>query len=325
LAEGFQAARQGPRKVLFAIVRTPEREPLYKWAGPFTKASFVLYAPTRSNITMTSEKDLHRYSIGAVSVSIENDLLASQGVAPEQIVNRKTPEELLRMLEAGQINLWATGDLAGRHQMLQTARNPNAFEIVYTLSENDFYYVFSRDVPDALISAFQQALNAVRNQKDEHGVSDYERVIYRNLGVGCTRQTFTDGAVVALVEATAASIAANAPDTLQRINQREAPYRDPKDPGLYVFVYDADTTMVAHADNTRLVGVNFRGKVDVAGTPLHDQIRAGALKNGTGWVDYVYLHPTQPNLYHKSAYYRLTRGSDGNSYIVASGNYKRCE
>jgi polar amino acid transport system substrate-binding protein len=298
---------------------------LYKWAGPFTRGNFVLYAQTRSNITMTSEEDIHRYSIGAVSASIENDLLARRGVAAARIVNRKTPAELLRMLEVGEIDLWATGDLAGRYQMLQSAKNPNGFENVYTLSENDLYFIFSKDVPDALVDAFEQALGAVRDLKDEHGVSDYERIIYRNLGVGCTRQTFTDGAVVALVEATAAAITANAPDTLRRINQREAPYRDPKDPGLYVFAYDAATTMVAHADNTRLIGVNFRGKVDVEGTPLHDRIRAGALENGTGWVDYVYLHPTQPNLYYKSAYYRLTRGSDGNSYVVASGNYKRCE
>jgi polar amino acid transport system substrate-binding protein len=325
LAEGFQAAQKGPGKVLFAIVRTPERESLYKWAGPFTRASFVLYAPMRSNIRITSAADLNRYSIGTVAASIENDLLATLGVRASRIVNRQTPAELLRMLEAGEIDLWATGDLAGRHQMLQTARNPNAFESVYTLSENDFYFVFSKDVPDALVGAFQQALGAVRDRKDEQGVSEYERIIYRNLGVGCARQTFPDDRVVALVDATAAAIAANAPDALQRINRHEAPYRDPQDPGLYVFVYDIDTTMVAHADNARLVGVNFRGKVDVAGTPLHDRIHAGALQNGTGWVDYVYLHPTQPNLYHKTAYYRLARGSDGKSYVVASGNYRRCD
>lgn len=325
LAEGFHAAQKGPGKVLFAIARTPERDPLYKWAGPFTTASFVLYAPMRSNITLTSDRDLHRYSIGAVLASIENDLLAQRGVAAARVVNRKTPEELLRMLEAGEIDLWATGDLAGRYQMLQTAKNPDAFESVYTLSKNDLYFIFSKDVPDALVDAFKQALGAVRDLKDEHGVSDYERIIYRNLKVGCSRQTFTDSAVVTLVEATAAVIAANAPDTLQRINRHEAPFRDPKDPGLYVFVYDMDTTMVAHADNDRIVGVNFKGKTDVAGTPLHDRIHEGALKNGSGWVDYVYLHPTQPNLHHKSAYYRLVRGNDGNSYVVASGNYKRCE
>ena len=82
--------------------------------------------------------------------------------------------------------------------------------------------------------------------------------------------------------------------------------------------------MVAHADNIQVVGENFRGKTDVTGKPFRDEILEGALNNGTGWVDYVYMHPVQANLYYKTTYYRLTRGSDGNFYIVCSGNYKDC-
>lgn len=219
LAEGFKAAQNNTSTVLFSIVRTPEREPLYKWAGPFTKASFVLYAPVSSNITISSPENLNQYRIGAVRASIENDLLTSQGVNASHIINGQTPEDLLRMMEEGQIDMWATGDLAGRHQMLQTAADPNAYEIVYTLSENDFYYVFSKDVPDMLVSAFQQALDAVQKQKDPQGVSEYERIIYRNLGVGCIRQTFTDSEVMALVNTTAAAIEINVSDTLRHINE----------------------------------------------------------------------------------------------------------
>jgi polar amino acid transport system substrate-binding protein len=324
LAEGFQIAQNNTSTVLFSIVLTPEREPLYKWAGPFTKASFVLYAPMSSNITISSAEDLNQYRIGAVQSSIENDLLTSQGVNKSQIVNGETPEALLRMLEEGQIDLWATGDLAGRHQMLRTASDPNAYEIVYTLSENDFYYIFSKDVPDTLISAFEQAIETARNQKDEQGVSDYERIIYRNLGVGCIRQTFTDDAVTGLVNTTAAAIEKNASDTFRCINAGEAPYRDSEDPGLYAFVYDTNMTIVAHADNIQLVGMNLTGKTDVTGKPFHEEILEGALNNGTGWVDYVYMHPVQTNLYYKTTYYRLTQGSDGKSYIVCSGNYKNC-
>ena len=91
LAEGFQAAQNNTSTVLFSIVRTPEREPLYKWAGPFTKASFVLYAPVRSNITISSPEDLNRYRIGAVRASIENDLLTSQGVIVLHISNGQAP------------------------------------------------------------------------------------------------------------------------------------------------------------------------------------------------------------------------------------------
>jgi polar amino acid transport system substrate-binding protein len=322
LAEGFQAAQNNTSTVLFSIVRTPEREPLYKWAGPFTKASFVLYAPVRSNITISSPEDLNKYQIGAVQTSIENDLLTSQGVNASHIINGQTPEDLLRMMEEGQIDMWATGDLAGRHQMLQTAADPDAYEIVYTLSENDFYYIFSKDVSDTLISDFQQALDTVKNQKDSQGVSEYERIIYRNLGVGCTRQTFTDEEVMALVNTTSSAIEKDALDTFRRINAAEAPYQNAEEPALYTFVYDTNMTVVAHANNILLVGVNFKGKTDVTGKQYRDEILAGALENGTGWVDYVYMHPVQTNLYYKTTYYRLTQGSDGKSYIVCSGNFK---
>ncbi|MCU0633144.1 MAG: transporter substrate-binding domain-containing protein [Methanolinea sp.] len=284
LADGFQAA-QGNGTVLFSIVRSPEREPLYKWAGPFTKSGFVVFAHVNRNITITSPADLNQYRIGAVRATIENELLTSRGVNASNILNGANPEELLRMLENGQIDLWATGDLAGRHQILKTASDPDAYEIVSTLSENDFYFLFSRDVPDTLVNAFQQALESVRDLKDAQGVSEYERILYRYLGVGCTRQPFTDEEVENLVNTTAVALERDAPDTFRRINAGEAPYRDPGNPALFVFVYDKNSTIVAHAENILVVGINHRGKTDVTGTPFHDQITAGAEKDGTGWVD----------------------------------------
>ena len=324
LSDGFRAA-QNSSTVLFSIVRTPERESLYKWAGPFTSGNFVLYGPASRNITIGSDPDLQRYRIGAVEGTIENSLLAARGVNEVTVAHGKTPEDLLRMLEGKEIDLWATGDLAGRNQMLKTAKDPNAYEIVYTLSENDFYFIFSRDVPDTLVNAFRHALGAVRDRKDTRGVSDYERIIYRHLGVGCARPSFSNEAVTALVNTTAGAIGRNAPDTFRRINAGEAPYRDAANSDLYVFVYDANATMVADADNVRLVGSNYRGKTDVTGRPVHDEIVDGALRNGTGWTEYVYMNPVRPNLYEKTAYYRLARGSDGDSYVVCSGTFKRCE
>jgi polar amino acid transport system substrate-binding protein len=324
LAEGFQEARNGST-VLFSIVRNAEREPHFKWAGPFTKASFVLFAPTARNITVASPEDLNRYRIGAVKDSIENSLLINQGVDPSHLVGGQTPADLLRMLEEDQIDLWATGDLAGRHQMLNTAADPNAYEIVYTLSENDFYFIFSRDVPDILVRAFQRSLEAVRSRADAYGVSEYERIIYRYLGAGCIRQSFSDQAVMALVNMTAAALEKDAHDTIRRINDGEAPYRDPTNPDLYAFVYTINITIAANADDIQLVGVDCTGKTDVTGRPFHEKIVQGALKNGTGWVEHIDMHPVSTNLYYKTTYYRLTQGSDGLQYIVCSSNYKRCQ
>lgn len=324
LSEGFQQAQANTSTVLFSIVRSPEREPLYQWAGPFTKGSFVVFAPVSRNITITSPADLDQYRIGAVKGTIENTLLTNQGVNASQIVPGLVPDDLIRMLEEGQIDLWATGDITGRYEMKAAGVNPDDYEIVYTLSENDFYFIFSKDVPDTLVRAFDQALVTVRNQKDAQGISEYERIIYRNIGIGCTRQPFLNESVVALVNKTAIAIGKDASGTFRYINAGDAPYRDEKNMALYVFVYDTNETIVAHAENPLLKGLNTRGKSDVTGKPFHDEILSGALRNGTGWEEYVAINPAQTNLYYKTTYYQLTNGSDGKSYIVCSGNFRQC-
>lgn len=325
LSDAFHQAQGNTGTVVFSIVRTPEREPLYQWAGPFTKSSFVVFAPVRRNITIASPADLNRYRIGAVKDSIENTLLTGRGVEVSHIVNDMLPEDLLRKLEGGEIDLWATGDLTGRYEMIKAGVDPDAYEIVYTLSENDFYFIFSRDVPETLVSAFQQALGTVRKQRDPQGITEYERIMYRYLGVSCARKTISDEAVMDLVATTARDIEKNAPETIRHINAGEAPYRDPVNPALYVFVLDTNVTVVAHADNIQVVGFNQRGKTDVTGKPFRDEIVEGALAHGTGWEDYVYSNPVEAGVYRKTAYYQLVRGSDGNSYVVSSGTYKGCE
>jgi polar amino acid transport system substrate-binding protein len=323
LSEGFRQA-QGTNTVLFSIVKSPEREPLYQWAGPFTRARFVVWAPVSKNITIATPADMNRYRIGAVKGTIENTLLANEGVNASQVTNGLVPADLIRMLEDGRIDLWATGDVTGRYELKVAGANPDEYEIVHTLSENDFYFIFSRDVPRDLVGAFSDAIETVKNQADAQGVSEYERIIYRNIGVGCTRQSFSDESVVALVNRTAADIRQDAAGTFWKINAGQAPYRDAGNPELYVFVYDSNETFVAHGANIRLVGVNYRGKTDVTGRPLHDEIRAGAEKNGSGWEEYVYISPVQTNLYTKRAYYSRVTGSDGMTYIVAAGNFRRC-
>lgn len=322
LSDGLARTKTNSSTVFFSVAQTAERDPYYKWVGPFTKGRFVVYAASDSNITAASADDLNKYRIGTVNGTIEYDLLVDQKVEAQKIVVASTPAELLEMLKEGQIDLWATGEFTGHYEINKAGLDIKDFDAVYTLGEKEFYFIFSPDVPDLLVDAFGHALEAVRNQKDAQGFSEYEKIIYRNLGVGYAKQAFTDQQVMDLVDSTASEIEANANDAFLRINAGGAPYRDPSGSGLYVFVYDTNVTMVAHADNILLVGVNFKGKTDVTGKPFRDYIISGALENQTGWMDYVYSNSAQTNLYYKTTYYRLVVGSDGSQYIVCSGNFK---
>lgn len=321
--EGYQAALTQNSTVLFSMARTSERENLFKWAGPVYTNRKVLFARPDREISIKGPEDLKNYRIGVITDDVAVQYLLEAGVNQNQIVTENDVHAIIASLDNGEIDLWACPEASGNYFAKQATGNYNSYVVVYELQAQDTYYAFSKDIPDSLVQSFQQALDTVRNQKDEQGVSDYERIVYRDLGVSCAQQTFTDEAVTALVNMTATAIEKNATDTFQRINAGEAPYRNPENPDLYAFAYDANVTMVAHAANILLVGTSFKGKTDVTGKPFRDEIVAGALKNSTGWEEYVYTNPVHANLYYKTTYYRLVRGSDGNSYIVCSGNFKK--
>ena len=197
----------------------------------------------------------------------------------------------------------------GRYIARQVTGDYDAFQVVYAFPAVPSYYAFSRDVPDATVQSFQQALDTLKTDKGRRRVSpNTKRILYNYMGVRCTRTSFTDAEVMNLVNTTAAAIGKNASDTFRRINAEEAPYRDATNPALYVFVFDTNVTIVAQADNPRQVGVNFRGKTDVTGKPFRDEIVTGALRNGSGWVDYVFSNPTETGVFAKTYLLPLTQG-----------------
>lgn len=131
----------------------------------------------------------------------------------------------------------------------------------------------------------------------------------------------TDEEVVALVKQTKADIAKNAVQTFTKITNAEHPYKNKANPSLYVFVFDTDLTVVAHAIKKKVVGKNVKGKPDVKGKKFRDEMLAKAKSQGSGWVDYYFLNPKSKQTEHKKAYIELAKGNDGKEYIVGSGKY----
>lgn len=127
--------------------------------------------------------------------------------------------------------------------------------------------------------------------------------------------------VVALVKQTKAAIEKNALQTLARVNRAEHPYKNKNNPSLYIFVFDTDLTVVAHAIKTKVIGKNVKGKPDIKGKKFRDEMLVKAKKDGSGWVDYYFLNPKSKKTEHKTAYIELAKGNDGKSYIVGSGKY----
>jgi len=131
----------------------------------------------------------------------------------------------------------------------------------------------------------------------------------------------TNEEVMSLVKQTRMAAEKNALQTFARVNRAEHPYKNKDNPSLYIFIFDTDLNVVAHAIKTKVIGKNVKGKPDVKGKKFRDEMLEIALKDGKGWVDYYFANPKTKKVAHKKAYFELANGSDGKKYIIGSGKY----
>lgn len=324
-AKAYEIALSRNNTAVFATVRLPEREHLFKWAGPLDSERKVVCALRENPPVITSPAELNTYTIGVVKDDSAHLQLLALGVNASQIYAYPTAQSLISAVKEETVDLWCYGETVGRYTSGKVTGDPNYFVVVYTLESQDHYFAFNNNTSDQYIAGFQAALDTLRYQPDETGISEYQQIMYRYLGVSCIQQPpVSSEQVTGLVDFTANEMEKDAPGTIARINAGEHPFWDRENRALYVFVYDTNVTIVAEADNPRLVGVQMKGKTDVAGTPFRDHLVEKALAGGSGWVDYIWMIPGENGVYYKSAYCRLVKGSDGEVYIVSSGMYTPC-
>jgi len=319
---GYQTVLKEKNTVLFSVVRTPERENLFQWAGPIAPIKIVVIARKDRPLKINSLNDLTGCKVAAIRDDIGEQILIRGGIKREAITIRENAEDIIRMMEAGTVDAWAYEETAGLWLIKHTAANPGNFQSVYGLQEGELYFAFNRNAPKKVVQSFQQALNYLKQEKALNGFSVYENVFNYYLKPRYVKDRITNEQVIQMVDRTASDFAYDAPGTIQKINVGEHPYRDKDNHSFYVFVYDTEVTMTAHGDNILLVGKDFKGVTDVNGKAFRDEIVAKAQQNGNGWEDYVYTDPDESGLYYKTTYFKLVKGSDGKTYIVCSGKFK---
>lgn len=308
--------------VLFSMVRNDDRESLFKWVGPIAPHKEIIVARAGSGVKIITDEDLSQYTIGVIIGYPSYGLLRDRGVDPGHIIEYNNLNELYEALINGDIRCISYSEQANQLVLGGMGENPEDFQTAYTVQVDQLYFAFNTSVTDALINLYQETLDEFKNDKEADGSSTIEKILHNYSVILHAEDDVTDAMVMSFVDQTAAHMESDAIGTIQKINDQEAPYKDPEMASLYSFVYDIDLTVVAHATNASIIGVNFKGKTDAAGKAFRDEILAGALESGTGWVDYIYTKPDKSGLYQKTTYYKLITASNSKQYIVCSGRYK---
>ena len=153
----YQLALENPGYGVFVTARVPEREQLFKWVGPLGPDDWVLLARGDSSITLTSLEQARQYRVGAYKGDAIALSLEKQGLAPVIVLR---DQDNAKKLQAGQIDLWATGAPAG--QFLARQVGISGFKTVLRFNQAELFLALNKDVPDEVVSKLQKALDELR-------------------------------------------------------------------------------------------------------------------------------------------------------------------
>ena len=169
-----------PNSMLFSMVRTEQREPLFKWVGPLIQFNLGLIALKQKNITIGSLEEANRYRIGAVRDGAPEQILLKKRVERENIDSVTSAEMNIRKLYSGRIDLFAYSIEPAYFIIRKLGLDPDDFEDVFVFYRKELYIAFNRNIDDRIIAEFQDAL--VQIQTSANGKpSEYDTVVSRYL------------------------------------------------------------------------------------------------------------------------------------------------
>jgi polar amino acid transport system substrate-binding protein len=155
----YKLALEKPGYGVFVMARLPDREKLFKWVGPIGPDDWIMLAKADSKISIESLEQARKYKIGAYKGDAIAETLAKQGLKPIVVLR---DQDNAKKLVSGQIDLWATGDPAGRY--LARQEGVNGLKTVLRFNSAELYLALNKDVPDEVVAKLQAALDQLRKE-----------------------------------------------------------------------------------------------------------------------------------------------------------------
>jgi polar amino acid transport system substrate-binding protein len=155
----YKLTLEKPGYGVFVMARLPDREKLFKWVGPIGPDDWIMLAKADSRITLETLNDARKYKIGAYKGDAIAETLAKQGLNPIVVLR---DQDNAKKLVSGQIDLWATGDPAGRYLARQDG--VTGLKTVLRFNSAELYLALNKDVPDETVAKLQAALDQLRKE-----------------------------------------------------------------------------------------------------------------------------------------------------------------
>lgn len=158
----YEQTQKGPMQAIFAIVRIPERENLFKWVGPVFEEGDYFFKRKGSFTEVNSLEDAKRVQRIAVRKGgYTHQTLTARGFANLDV--GPTYDSSYKKLVDGRVNLVLMGERTYYYMVKKAGINPDFFERTnFKFAESGAWLAFSPDVPDETIEKWQKALDTLK-------------------------------------------------------------------------------------------------------------------------------------------------------------------
>jgi polar amino acid transport system substrate-binding protein len=154
--QAYQIAQKENNTVLFSTGLVPEREALFEWVGPIGSIKPVLFALKEKQVNVSSPDDLKELKIGVVRDTADGPLAIKAGVKPANLVYKNKTDELMELLKAEAIDVWAYPNITGMLLAGQAGFQPGELEIAYQLDkETPLYFAFNKNISNFTVKIFR--------------------------------------------------------------------------------------------------------------------------------------------------------------------------
>ncbi len=158
----YEQTQKGPMQALFAIVRIPEREKLFKWVGPVFEEGDYFFKHRGSLLEVNSLEDAKRAERIAVRKGgYTHQVLTASGFTNLDV--GPTYDSSYRKLVDGRVNLVLMGERTYYYMVKKAGIEPAYFEKTnFKFADSGAWLAFSPDVPDETIEKWQKALDTLK-------------------------------------------------------------------------------------------------------------------------------------------------------------------
>jgi len=158
----YELAQKGAKQALFAIVRIPERESLFKWVGPVFSEGDYFFQKRGAGLAINTLDDARNVA----KIAVRRDGYTHQALKADGFTNLDVGpsyDSSYKKLVQGRVDLVLMGGRTYYYMVKSAGLDPEDFERTeYKFAESSAWLAFSRDIPDETIARWQQALDRLK-------------------------------------------------------------------------------------------------------------------------------------------------------------------